>query len=105
MNVCGYKYFNEYRKKLNIGFSQLSVDKIKICKEHDLHLIDNSLCACELCKKYEEHKIKYKLAEKQSMKIHKNYWIQLLSHVMHKRFSRFQDFKSGIVILRQELMH
>jgi hypothetical protein len=62
--ICGYNYFNEYRKKLNICFGQLSMDKCKICKEHDLHLIDNNECECKMCKKYEEHKINSQLARK-----------------------------------------
>lgn len=32
-NICNFLYFNNYRKKMNIGFSQLSQDKCKKCKE------------------------------------------------------------------------
>jgi len=38
-NICNFMYFNDYRKKMNIGFSQLSQDKCKKCKEQELHLL------------------------------------------------------------------
>jgi hypothetical protein len=43
-NICGFAYFNKYRKNMKIGFSQLSEDKCIICKEQLLRVLENKNC-------------------------------------------------------------